>query len=196
MNNIDKLLERQREVNEKCVFKLDYNGLILGYYAEVGKLCSVVALYEGFKKPKPSDLEKFGRWDEVGNPDLKHNMYTVDFIFALPFEEAWNHEITKAAIKQEIADELADVLVYVLQLKLFVNDLLKLASGLPKLDEKTNLLEDLVVFRGETYPVAIDLISPASFLRLNKIAEKYEINLEKAYNEKIELELQKTKNKV
>ena len=63
MNNIDKLLERQKEVNKKCGFELNYDGLILGYYAEVGELCSIIALYEGFKKPKPKDLQKYGGWD-------------------------------------------------------------------------------------------------------------------------------------
>lgn len=210
MNNIDKLPERQKEVNAKCGFELNYDGLILGYHAEVGELCSVIALYESFKKPKPKDLEKFGGWDfakKTGavvyesdsdngykNYDISCNItktgyYLLDsepFLEGLSFEEAWNHEITRDGLKQEIADELADVLVHILQLRLLVRPIEN--TSLPKLDEVANLALDLVDFN-----TVIDLIAPSSLLRLNKLAKTYEIDLEKAYFDKTEKLIQRFK---
>jgi NTP pyrophosphatase (non-canonical NTP hydrolase) len=170
--NFIKLAERQQFINKECGFELNPNGLLLGFYAELGELASAIALYKGWKKPKPSDLKKFGDWSEVGDPDSKYNMYTVDFIFIMSFEKAWNHEITKAALKQEIEDEMADVLVYLLQLELID-------------DEKFSAYEVIV-----DKVLAIGRIGDFDVKKssdyLEKLAKELDINLEKAYFNKTE----------
>ena len=91
------LIEKQKEVNEKCGFQTDnLDGLILGLISEVGELASVVALKEGLKKPKPKE----------------------------------------SALTGNISEELADVLVYFLQISIYANF------------EFTSLDK----FRDETYP--------------------------------------------
>lgn len=139
---INKLIERQIEVNKKCGFKLDLNGLYLGYFAEVGELSSIIALYEGFKKPKPKDLEKFPNW----KPDLL----------------------------KEMSDEFADVLVYLLQLKI--------------LRDKDNWSHDdkhHTTYAIENLLLDIDdrafRLFELKIKCLRESAEMYNIDLEKAY---------------
>lgn len=178
--DINKLKARQLEVNKLCGFKLDLDGLYLGYFAEVGELSSALALYLGFKKPKPEDLKKFGGWGEVGSPNLTHSMYTIDFIFAYSFDEAWKCKITKEALKTHIAHEAADVLVYLLQLSILkeTDNWLNTDKHFLTLYIQENLLD--ITDKGfKWFDIKIK--------GLAKMVDVLHIDLEKAYYEKTDL---------
>lgn len=154
---MNELIDKQKDINAACGFKSDnLKGLALGLQSELGELSSLIALQAGIKKPKPKDLSKFGRWTyrtAAGQPEItpyythpKHcavndrNQPTNNLI-GCTFAEAWNHEITQNAIKKEIADECADVLVYLLQVAIFSGNesfnftvLKNLSSTAPKVD--------------------------------------------------------------
>lgn len=176
--DINKLKERQLEVNKLCGFKLDLDGLYLGYFAEVGELSSALALYLGFKKPKPKDLEKFGGWHKP-IIDEKVPIYTNKNKICY-FDEAWNHEITREALKTHIAHEAADVLVYLLQLSILkeTDNWLNTDKHFLTLYIQENLLD--ITDKGfKWFDIKIK--------DLAKMVDVLHIDLEKAYYEKTDL---------
>ena len=180
--DIKKLIERQLFVNEKCGFELNPDGLYLGYFAEVGELSSVIALYKGIKKPKPKDLEKYGGWRETqGNRYWHEELFiksasNTDFsVFS--FQEAWNHNITRGALLREICDEFADVLVYVLQLKILHT---KCIISQHDLSLATREIKDGLL---DVNDRSFNFIS-TKIDCLEGLANAYDIDLEEAYYKK------------
>jgi NTP pyrophosphatase (non-canonical NTP hydrolase) len=136
--NFIELEKRQAFINKECGFELNQKGLLLGFYAELGELASAIALYKGWKKPKPSDLDKFPNWE--------------------------------SDLLKEIADEMADVLVYILQLE--INDEIDFDESLADTVLNIGCVEE------------IDIVKASN--TLVKLAKEFEIDLEKAYYTKTE----------